>query len=127
MNKELTREDEKVLYEAGYLLLKKGNIKAAREIFEGLVAMVPDKGTPHTFLGQTYFAESNFEEALKHHRKAVELAPDNSGSWAHLGESLVVMQQKEEAVTVLKKVIAMDPQGPAGKMAKGLLELVNLG
>jgi len=125
MAKDLTPEDEKVLLEAGYLLLKKGNIKAAREIFEGLVAMVPQKGTPYTFLGQTYFAESNFDEAIKYHRKAVELAPENSGALAHLGEALVVLQQKEEATTVLKKVMALDPNGPAAKMASGLLQLMN--
>jgi tetratricopeptide (TPR) repeat protein len=124
MSKELKQEDERVLYEAGYLLLKKGNIKAAREVFEGLVAMTPNKGLPHTFLGNTYFAESKFDDAIKHHRKAVELSPDSAVSWAHLGESLVVTQQKDEAVSVLKKVLALDSEGPSGKMARGLLELV---
>jgi tetratricopeptide (TPR) repeat protein len=124
MTKQLNPEDERVLYEAGYLLLNKGNIKAAREIFEGLVAMTPTKGLPHTFLGNTYFAESKFDEAIKHHRKAVELSPDSAVSWAHLGESLYVTQQKDEVVSVCKKAMSIDPDGPSGKMAGLLLELV---
>jgi tetratricopeptide (TPR) repeat protein len=124
MSTELKREDERVLYEAGYLLLQKGNVKAAREVFEGLAAMTPNKGQAYLFLGTTYFAEEKFDEAVKNFRKAVELGPDNAAFLAHLGQGLYVTRQKDEATNVLKKAVAMEPDGPAGRMARGLLQLV---
>jgi len=124
MTTELKRDDERVLYEAGYLLLKKGNVKAAREVFEGLAAMTPEKGQPYIFLGSTYIAEEKFDEAVSNFRKATELSPDNAASWAHLGEGLFATGQKKEAADAAKKALGMDPDGPSGRMAKTLLQLV---
>jgi len=124
---QLSQNDERLLYEAGYLLLNKGKISAAREIFEGLIAMTPGKGLPHTFLGNTYFAELKFEDAVKAHRKAVELDPNNALCHAHLGEALLAAKKKDDALGALKKAQSLDPSGPAGSMAKHLLEAVKLG
>ena len=124
---QLSQNDERLLYEAGYLLLNKGKISAAREIFEGLIAMTPGKGLPHTFLGNTYFAELKFEDAVKAHRKAVELDPNNALCHAHLGEALLAAKKKDDALGALKKAQSLDPSGPAGIMAKHLLEAVKLG
>lgn len=124
---QLNQNDERLLYEAGYLLLNKGKFNAAREIFEGLIAMNPTKGLPHTFLGNTFFAELKFEDAIGSHRKAIALEPENALCHAHLGEALLAAKQKEEGVSVLKKAQSMDPKGPAGRMAKHLLEAHDLG
>ncbi len=124
---ELTRNDEKVLYEAGYLLLQKGKLKAAREVFEGLMAMTPQKSLPYVLMGRTFIAEANFEEAVRLNRKAVELEPGNALSMAHLGEALVAAKQKEEGVAALKKAAAMDPDGAPGKMAKSWLTAIDAG
>lgn len=124
---QLNPNDEKLLYEAGYLLLTRGKISAAREIFEGLVAMTPGKALPHTFLGNTYFAELKFDDAIKSHRKAVQIEPGSALSQAHLGEALLAAKKKDEGVATLKKAQSLDPNGPAGKMAKYLLEAVDLG
>src|SRR5438552_338620 len=75
---ELSPNDERLLYEAGYLLLSKGKFQAAREVFEGLAAMAPGKALPHTFLGNTYFAELNFDRAIDEHRKALQLEPEHT-------------------------------------------------
>lgn len=124
---QLNQNDERLLYEAGYLLLNRGKFSAAREIFEGLVAMTPGKGLPHTFLGNTFFAELKFDDAIKAHRKAVQIEPGNALCHAHLGEALLAAKKKEEATDALKKAQSMDPNGPAGRMAKHLLEAVSLG
>lgn len=124
---QLNQNDERLLYEAGYLLLNRGKFSAAREIFEGLVAMTPGKGLPHTFLGNTYFAELKFDDAIKAHRKAIEIEPANALCHAHLGEALLAARKKEEALTTLKKAQSIDPSGAAGRMAKHLLEAVEMG
>jgi tetratricopeptide (TPR) repeat protein len=123
----ISGEDERVLYEAGYLLLKRGKIKAAREVFEGLIAMTPEKSLPYTFLGNTYFAELKFDEAIKAQRKALELDANNLVSMAHLGEALLASKKKDEGVSALKKVVSLDPNGPSGIFAKSLLEAVDAG
>jgi cytochrome c-type biogenesis protein CcmH/NrfG len=123
----LTSQDERVLYEAGYLLLTRGKIKASREVFEGLIAMTPQKSLPYTYLGNTYFAELKFDDAIKAHRKALELDGSNLLSMAHLGEALLVSKKKEEGLSTLKKVVSLDPNGPYGNMAKALLHAVEAG
>ena len=123
----ISGEDERVLYEAGYLLLKRGKIKAAREVFEGLIAMTPAKSLPYTFLGNTYFAELKFDDALKCHRKALEMDPNNLLSMAHLGEALLASRKKDEGMSTLKKVVSLDPNGPSGIFAKSLLDAVEAG
>lgn len=123
----LTPDDERVLYEAGYLLLKRGKIKAAREVFEGLVAMSPGKSLPYTFLGNTYFAEMKFNDAIQLHRKALELDAKNTLSLVHLGEALVASKQKDEGIATLKKALEQDPDGVNGKLAKSLLDAVEAG
>ena len=124
---ELSPNDERQLYDAGYLLLSKGKFQAAREVFEGLAAMAPAKALPHTFLGNTYFAELNFDRAIDEHRKALELEPEHTLSMAHLGEALLAAKKKDEALTTLRKVMKMDPNGASGRMAKSLLDAVDQG
>ncbi len=65
--------------------------------------------------------------AIKAHRKAVQIEPGNALCHAHLGEALLAAKKKEEATDALKKAQSMDPNGPAGRMAKHLLEAVSLG
>ena len=125
--KQLTANDEKVLYEAGYLLLKRGKIRAAREVFEGLAAMTPQKGLPHTFLGNTYFAEMKFDEAIRLYRKALDLDSGSALAWAFLGEAQLASKQKEDGLTSLKKALSLDPNGASGKMAQSLMEAAQAG
>ena len=123
----LKTEDQKVLYEAGYLLLSRGKIKAAREVFEGLIAMTPNKSLPYTFLGDTYFAELNFAEAIKAQKKALEIDPNSVMAMTHLGEALLASKQKDEGISILKKVVSLDPDGHSGKLAGSLLKAVEIG
>ncbi|PWT88523.1 MAG: hypothetical protein C5B54_10485 [Acidobacteria bacterium] len=127
MTTNLNVDDERVLYEAGYLLLKRGKVKAAREVFEGLIAMTPSKSLPYTFLGNTYFAELNFSEAIKAQEKALQIDANNTLALAHLGEALIAAKKRDEGISTLKKVVSMDPNGPSGNMAKSLLEAVDAG
>lgn len=68
-----------------------------------------------------------FDDAIKSHRMAVQIDPESALSQAHLGESLLAAKKKDEGVATLKKAQSLDPNGPAGKMAKYLLEAVDLG
>lgn len=124
---QLTGQDERVLYEAGYLLLKRGKIKAAREVFEGIAAMTPQKALAQVFLGSTFFAELKFTDAINAYRRAIEVEPKNALALAHLGEALLANKQKEEGISNLKQAVSLDPNGESGKMAKSLLDAVEAG
>jgi Flp pilus assembly protein TadD len=57
-------------------------------------------------LGNEYFKAAEFESAIPHFSKAVELDADYSAAWKMLGKSLVEMKRNTDAKTAYVKGIA---------------------
>ena len=116
-----------LLLEAGYLYMELGKWKEAQEVFIGVGALIPHSEVPHVALGNAYFSQGNFQQALKAHRTAAKVNPDSALARAHEGEVLLFLKKFREGVDALNKAIAMEPEGLAADFANSLLEANELG
>jgi Flp pilus assembly protein TadD len=63
-------------------------------------------------LGNEYFKAAEFDSAITHFSKAVEIDADYSAAWKMLGKSLAVMKQDNEAKTAyLQGIAAAEKKG----------------
>ncbi len=65
--------------------------------FEAMLARGQDSEMLRYTLGNAYFNEDKFEQAIEHLQKAVEIKPDYSAAWKMLGRSLAGDNQLPEA------------------------------
>lgn len=112
----------KFLCEAGLFFASKGRYGEACDIFEGVIALSPERAIGYTLLGDAYLNMDKYDEAIKAHQRALELEPENTFARVHLGEVLLFKKQKEKAISELRKVMEMDPNGPDGTLAKLLIK-----
>ena len=121
------QKEVRLLLEVGYLYMEMQKNDPAKEVFEGVAALVPHSDVPHMALGHLYFAMGRFNPALKAHQQAVKLQPQSAAAHAHVGEILLFLRRPQEAMKALDKAMQLDPDGPAGEFAKYLKEAHSLG
>lgn len=112
----------KFLCEAGMLMSSKGKLAEACDIFQGFIAIAPQRSIGYTMLGDVYMEQSKFDEALKLHQKAVDLEPNNTFARVHLGETHLMMKKRDQGLAELKKVLEADPNGADGNLARNLIK-----
>jgi tetratricopeptide (TPR) repeat protein len=113
------------LLEAGLIYRDATNYQAARDVFDGVKALLPQNEVPEILLGTVEFQQGNFDGAVAHYVKALELNPRSAFAHAHYGEACLFRKDKDAARTHLKSAIALDPLGEFGKMARRLMELTD--
>ncbi len=91
---------------------------AAREQYEVLIAQDETDWRAHTHLAAAV-AREDAELAVRHARRAVELAPDLLEPRLNLGQALVEAGRTGEAVAVLREVLV---RLPAGEPARAVVE-----
>lgn len=121
------REDIITLLEAGYMYLAMKNFKNARQVFEGVCALVPKHDVPQVALANVYFAQHKFLESTRVLKNTIKDRPDSAFAHAYLGESQLFYGKKDEAVANLKKASELEPQGKSGDFARSLLQLIDEG
>lgn len=124
---DLSTEDLRLMLEAGYLYLAMHRNKEAKEVFEGVCALAPESDVPLVALGNAFFIEKKYDEAIKFYRKALKTNPNSSFALAYLGESLFFHKKKEEAIQSLEQASKIDPHGKSGDFARSLLNLIRKG
>ena len=68
---------EREMNENGYVLLQRGKVKEAIEIFKLNVAEYPKSSNVYDSLGEAYMVDGDKELAIKNYQKSVELDPTN--------------------------------------------------
>ncbi len=118
-----TREELALLMEAGFIYRDAHRFQEARDVFEGVRALVPTNEIPEIALGTISFHEGKFADARRHYERALEMNPRSAYACSHLGEAYLFDKDKDAARKNLKKAIELDPRGEFGKMARSLLEM----
>lgn len=72
--------DDNELNTLGYELMGENNLEGALAIFKVLVSEFPDNANAYDSLGEAYFNNKNYEEALKNYEKSLELNLENSNA-----------------------------------------------
>jgi len=117
----------KFLCEAGQCLAANNRFALATEIFQGVIALSPQRSIGYTLMGDAVFNLGKYDDALKYHQQAVQVDPDNTFARVHLGEILLFKKQKEKAISELKKVLEKDPNGPDASLARQLMKASEMG
>lgn len=120
-------DDLRLMLEAGYLYLAMRRIKEAREVFEGVALLAPNSDVPRVALGNVFFNEGKYSEAIKSYLKTVEEFPESAFAVAYLGEAYLFGNQPDKAKESLTKASHLDPNGKSGDFARSLLDLMKKG
>lgn len=75
------------------------------ETFKSLLEKGNDNALLRYSLGNEYLKESNFEEAIIHLNKAIELNENYSAAWKLYAKALAENNQSEEAINAYEKGI----------------------
>jgi Flp pilus assembly protein TadD len=121
-----SKEETGVLMEAGLIYRESRKFAEAREVFEGVQALLPTSDAVQVALGTVSFHQGDFEGAARHYRQAIELNPRSAYAYAHLGELAIFQKDKEAAGAHLREAVKLDPRGTYGKFARSLMELADV-
>ncbi len=109
-----------IIDRAGDFLIDQDDHVHAGELYAAAVRAYPEVALYHIGLGHCVAKSGRMEESVAHHRRAVELEPNNYLHLNDLGYSLLEAGQYDEAEIVLKRAVQLAP--PEYDLAKGNLE-----
>jgi tetratricopeptide (TPR) repeat protein len=89
-----------------------GNLPKQKETLEKLVAAYPNDERAHFTLGNYYFGQQDFPQAITHYKRATELAPDYSTAFNILGYAYRQNEDYGNAETAFKKYVELIPKDP---------------
>jgi tetratricopeptide (TPR) repeat protein len=94
-------------------LFQNKQIAEGRKIYETLLAKYPTLHQLHEFIGRTYAAEGQYDQAIEHVRIAVDKDPDNVQAKVFLGDLLMEKGDKAEAQKLLESIDLTKVEDPA--------------
>ena len=92
----------------GFLLENARRYDEAIEQLRGVIAMDPNHYQAHWFLGHTYAANKQFEQAIAASEKAVELSQRSPGALGMLGLVYGLAGRKDDANKVLNELLELN-------------------
>jgi len=101
--------DRSLQYAYGLALVRSGRTVEAQPIFDRLLAEHADWPELNVLLGQAAAQEGDFEAAVEHLERAVELRPDVAEAQATLGNIYLRQGRLEEAGAALRAELAAHP------------------
>ena len=102
----------------GHRLYQQGQLKKAKQIFQGLAVLDGRNPYVHAVLGTIHQKEGEDEIAITRYNMALNLWPEDVTCLINRGEIYLKLGQFEEAASDFQKAIALDPEkgtGPANR------------
>lgn len=124
---DVPRDDIVMMLEAGYIYLAMGKFSEAKQVFEGVISLNPEREIPRVALGNVFFAQKKYLAAIRILKEAIELNVNSAFAHAHLGESLLFYGKKDKALEELEQASQLETHGKAGDFARSLMQLINMG
>ena len=115
-----TEDLPEIIDRAGDFLIDQEDHVNAAQLYAAAARAYPEVALYHVGLGYCVGKTGRVEESVAHHRRAVELDPDNYLHLNDLGYSLFQAGQYDEAEQVLKRAVKLAP--PEYDLAKGNLD-----
>jgi tetratricopeptide (TPR) repeat protein len=109
-----------IIDRAGDFLIDQDDHVNAGRLYAAAVKAHPQVARYHIGVGYCAGKRGRMEESVAHHRRAVELEPNNYLHLNDLGYTLLEAGQYDEAEKVLKRAVQLAP--PEYQLAKGNLE-----
>jgi tetratricopeptide (TPR) repeat protein len=95
-----------------------GETEQAIESLRSFVELSPSSDAARVKLGEMYYSEGRYDEALAQYEKAVELSPDAGNRYA-LGQAYLQTGETGKAEEQFMQVLLMAPDDPAGNLGLG--------
>ena len=112
------------LYDQAMQLFRSGDFPKAREGFTRFLGLYPKTdlaSNAQFWLGECYFAEKNYSDAIRAYDKLVKEYPKSekvSSAWLKIGMGFLELGDKDAGKIALKKVIKDYPQSTQAQVAK---------
>jgi len=96
-------DDSRAKYTMGREAFKKGEFDNAIELLEEFSTTHPNFADVYNMLGQAYHSKSDFEKAIKHFEKALEINPRYTDAALNLAVTLFDLGRYEQATEIQKR------------------------
>jgi tol-pal system protein YbgF len=112
------------LYQQGYESMKEGDVAKARERFTKFLELHPKHklaANAHYWLGETYYSEKNFEQAVLEFQEVIKNFPEKDKVPAAMlkqGMAFKEMGDNKSAVYIFKKLVDEFPKSEESKIAR---------
>ncbi|HUR87568.1 MAG TPA: tetratricopeptide repeat protein [Ramlibacter sp.] len=106
---DLTPEDAGTLLNYGFCLEHMGQVEKSVLLYRRAIARFPDFMEAHVDLSGVLWRVEDFDGALAHAKKAVELAPENAYAVRILGTAHLNLNQLDEAEHWLRRSLELKP------------------
>ncbi|MCR4415431.1 MAG: tetratricopeptide repeat protein [Thermoguttaceae bacterium] len=107
-------DEVEALFIRGLILNKFVSRDEASRCWEACVRHQPDYAEPYYWLGRELFKKGEYEQAVAHLRKAVELNAPQPDVRIQLADALLSLNRADEALPVLHEQIRLAPDETAG-------------
>ena len=108
-----------------FLLLQKGDLKQAQEIFNSISTLFPDNSLAYAGLAEIAQIEGNTDTAETFFKKSIELNPDDEDTLAAYILLLVEMSKFTEARQTVRKAIEKNPNNGMFYLLRGFISRLN--
>jgi tol-pal system protein YbgF len=122
-------ETPEALYQLGLEAMKARDIAKARDIFTKFLALNPKHklaANAHYWLGETYYSDKNFEQAVLEFQEVIKNYPEKEKVPAAMlkqGMAFKEMGDNKSAVYIYKKLMEEFPKSEEAKIAKAKLHM----
>jgi tetratricopeptide (TPR) repeat protein len=121
------KEHAVLMLESAYVLMSMKRFDEAREVLDGVAALLPKSEVPHLGLGTLELNLGRYDRALQEFRKAQNLAPKSGLPRAHAGEALLFLGKTRQALQELDVARQVEPNGDGARLADALAQAVEVG
>jgi tetratricopeptide (TPR) repeat protein len=116
----------KLMLEAGCVYRYAGRSREARDIFQGIRALLPTREVADLALAGVAADEGKLDEAEAHCRRALELNRASAAAYTQLAEIQLLQKRTALARQSLKRAMEMSPNGSTAYLAKTLMKLASM-
>lgn len=92
-------------------------VEKSVQVLEDLLAQSPDYGAGHELLGDVLSFQGDYDQAIEHFRRALELSPDKMSVQMRLGMALERSGDSSSAVDLLESILDEYPQTSVARLA----------
>lgn len=90
--------------------IQEGNLAGAGEVLREALRLAPDLAKAHFFTGVTLKGEGQYDEALRHLKRASDQYPRDRVVLNTMGRILFLKRSYREAVSTFERVLRIDPE-----------------
>jgi len=113
----------RLMLEAGCVYRYARRFREARDVFQGVRALVPTRDVADLGLAGVSVDEGKLEEAEANCRRALELNRASAAGYAQLAEIQLRQNSAAAARQSIQRSLELSPNGPSAALAKTLLKL----